>query len=358
MEIVKTFQKSRDKIFCNIILDKFVIGPFKGVNPNLKRIIACVTLFLFCFSLIRLALFIARQPSKASLAIALITASISSLSFYLISWNYSYIVNQVSEALSATQLGEDLDGNLSAWVKAAVNPWSQFVGSLVSVIAVTVILFFIVDRTKLSSAHFAKFFALLLVVFSMGQGAYWAIVSPLFTKELSNGSLSDLDVDPLFPTRTPILIAASKFLSVAAMTDAFMVTLCLVSLFIVRPSFSKGSNIYPFIIVLVGYLLTTWNFLYPQFNLARIIQQAKKNTLNKIRSEANNLYSRFEKLSSSEFERLEQIMKLYDTISKGPDTMINLLAFRSFIGSILAPTIAGILGVIDWKSLLQRFSLL
>jgi hypothetical protein len=398
MEIIKELDKSRKKILCNIILDQIVAWPRKrfGLEGD-KRIFACVALFFLCCLILWPTLYISHQPAKTSLIIAVISASITSLSFYVISRNYQYIVDQVTQALSKDEecskeeellhpasqlgrvdalskppaqlgreegvstpvapLGSDLDKELSSWVRKVVNPWFQLAGSLLSIVVITVALL-IVDKIEISFEYIAKFIAIFIVVFSMGQGAYWAIVSPLFTKKLSSGSLSDLRVDPLYPSRTPILLAASKFLSVAAVSDALMVTLCVISLFIVRPNFSKGNIAYPFVIVFTGYLLTTWNFLYPQLNLARIIQAAKKKALNEIRCEANKLYKRLGKLDATELERLDQIMKLYETINKGPDTMINLQALRAVIGSYLAPTIIAILGVLPWTDLLKKFHII
>ncbi len=354
MEIVGVFQSSREKILCNLILDKLV-WPFGKASSSLKRIIGCTTLFLICFLVVVAVLWIANQPAKISLINAVIVALISSLSFYVISWNYDYILDQVREAVSSSPLGNNLDGKLSSWVKKAVNPWSQLTGSLISILIIAAVLHLIVDERELSVEHLAKFTAILIVVFSMGQGGYWAIVSPLFTKELSRDTVfDDLNIDPLHPSRTPILVSASKFLSVASLTDALMVTLCLISLFVIRPRFGKGNLTYPVVMVLSGYLLTTWNFLLPQWNLARIIQRAKMNTLNEISLEANKLYSRLESLSSSEFERLEHLMKFYDDVSNGPNTMINFVALRSLIGSLLTPTVVAIIGIVDWKALLQR----
>jgi hypothetical protein len=368
MEIIGVFQNNRDNILCNIILDRLV-WPLKAIRPlrdaseetsaesrkksNLRRIIGCTFLFLMCFSFLTLALWLSHQAAKTSLVIAIITAAIASLSFYVISWNYDYIVDQVSEALSISPLGNDLDKRLSSWVKNATNPWYQLSGSLLSILIIAAVLYLIVNERELSLEQITKFTVILIVVFSMGQGGYWAIVSPLFTRELSNGSISELGVNPVYPSRSPILISASKFLSVASISDAVMVTLCLISLFVIRPRFSNGL-IYPVIIVLSGYLLTTWNFLLPQLNLARIIQRAKKNTLNEISLEVNKLYSRLDSLSTSEFERLEHLMKLHDAVGKGPNTMINFVASRSLVGSLLTPTLVGIIGIVDWKSLLQR----
>lgn len=369
--IVKVFDESREKVLCNIILERFLVGPLKRVDSDyLKRVIACASLFILSGLLLLFCLLVTRYPLKASTIIAVTSALISALSFYVISWNYEYIVDQVTKAFSGPDqaLGTNLDKKLSAWVKKAVKPRYQLLGSIVSLTLIALILYVIVDIHQLSAEHFGKVLAIFIAVFSVGQGAYWAIVSPLFTRALSLGSLTELEhqeisgdagsIDPLYPHQTPLLVAASRFLSVAAITDAFVVTLCLVGLFVVRPRFTQGSSLkYTIIILLVGYFLTTWNFLYPQLNLARIIRHAKKNTLSNIRAEANKLYSKLAGLSPSDFERLDHLMKLQDSLSKGPNTMINFPALRSLIGSLLTPTIVGIIGVIDWKSLLNQLPL-
>lgn len=354
MELVEAFEEGRDGILCNLVLDR--LCPFRTLAPNTKRAIACGILFFGCFFIILLAFLIAHQSKRTSLQIAIISSTISALSFYIISWNYQYTARQVGDALSVSTLGPQPTKRLISWLKKAVNPWLQFLPAVLFIVLVLVTLFIVSDRASFSFESVAKVLAVLLVTFSMGQGAYWAIVSPLFAKELSTGDEAyflDLNVDSLYPTRTPILLASSRLLSVAALSDALMVTLCLISLFVLKPSFGR-TILYPFLILLAGYLLTVWNFVYPQVNLSRIIQWAKRRTLDEIRSEASKLYQRLDKLTPTEFQRLDQLMNLHETVTKSPNTMVNLQSFRSLLGSLLTPAIVGIVGVIDWRSVLNK----
>jgi hypothetical protein len=354
MQLVQAFEEGRDGILCNLVLD--LLCPFRTLAPNTKRAIACGILFFGCFLITLLAFLIAHQSKRASLQIAIISSTISGLSFYVIGWNYQYTARQISDALSVSTLGPQPTKRLISWLKKAVNPWLQLLASVLFILLVLGTLFIVSDGVSFSLESFAKVLTVVLVSFSLGQGAYWAIVSPLFAKELSTGDEAyflDLKVDSLYPTRTPILLAASRLLSVAALSDALMVTLCLISLFVLKPSFGE-TILYPLLILLAGYLLTLWNFAYPQLNLSRIIQWAKRRTLDKIRSEASKLYQRLDELTPSEFERLDQLMNLHESVTRSPNTMVNLQAFRSLLGSLLTPAIVGIIGVIDWRGVLHN----
>jgi len=190
----------------------------------------------------------------------------------------------------------------------------------------------------------------------MSQGGYWAIVTPLMTRKLAQGDVLEIGVHSLYPSKTPILVAVSKVLSIFAIWDAVMITLCLIGLFALRPDFNRSSILYLVALVLAGYLVTSWTFLYPQFNLAQVIKRAKENTLLQIQRESNRLYKRLGKLGNADFGRLKHLMELHESVNRAPNTVISLSGLRSFFGSLIAPTIVAIFGVWNWESMLQKLT--
>ncbi len=357
MEFTKEFRECRKRILCNIVLDKFVGWPFKRFDNGARRILALGFLFLIFETIELLVLVIIREPIPPVFVASLIAALIASLSIYVVSWCYQYTLEQTEAAISISALDKIVDNRSADWLRKRVNPWTQILTSVVLIILAVLAVYVIEGKVDFPfESNVATFVALSLVVFGMGQGGYWAIVAPLMTRKLAQGDVPEIGIYSLYLSKTPILVAVSKVLSVFAIWDAVMVTLCLIGLFVLRPDFGRGSILYLIALVLGGYLVTSWTFLYPQFNLARVVERVKENTLLQIQLESNRLYKRLGKLENADFERLKHLMELHESVNRGPNTVISLSGLRSFFGSLIGPTIVAILGVWDWDSMLQKLT--
>ncbi len=132
-----------------------------------------------------------------------------------------------------------------------------------------------------------------------------------------------------------------------------MVTLCLIGLFALRLDLSEGNVLYFLILVFIGYLFTSWTFLYPQFNLAQVVKRAKEKTLHQIQRESSRLYEEPDELENADIERLKHLMELHEAVSRAPNTMISFSGLRAFIGSLITPTIVAVLGLFC-KNLVQK----
>jgi hypothetical protein len=185
------------------------------------------------------------------------------------------------------------------------------------------------------------------------EGVYWAVVTPLFARGLQRVDISEFGTVPLYPHKTPFLVAMSRVLSVFAILVAVMVTLLLLGLTAFHSYFGTGSILYLKVLVLLGYLLTLWTFLYPHVKLANLVKRGKERTLLRIRHEINRIYEKIDKPESADFELLKHLMGLHETVSKGPNTVISFASLRAFIGSIITPTIVAGLSIY-WKSIFQK----
>lgn len=357
MEFIKEFHECGKRVLCNTVLDELVGRPFKRFDTGIRRILALGLLFLLFEIIELLVLVLIQEPIPPVFVASLIAALVASLSIYVVSWCYQYTLEQVEAAISISALGKTVEKRLVDWLRKAVNPWTQLLTSVVSIILVVLAVYVIEDKVGLPfNCNVATFVALSLVTLGMGQGGYWAIMTPLMTRELRRGDVSEIGIYPLYPSKSPILVAVSKVLSVFAIWDAVMVTLCLIGLFALRTDFSRGSILYLAVLVLAGYLITSWTFLYPQFNLAQVVQRAKESTLLQVQRESNRLYEELGKLENVDFERLKHLMELHETVSREPKTVISFSGLRSFLGSLITPTIVAILGVLDWASILQKLT--
>ncbi len=65
-----------------------------------------------------------------------------------------------------------------------------------------------------------------------------------------------------------------------------------------------------------------------------------------IGSEINKMYRRLGKLEKEDFERLNGLMSLYDSVRKRPNIVIGFSVLRSFIGSLATPTTVAVVGIL------------
>jgi len=349
MEFITEIRKCGKRVLCNLVLEKSTGWLSRQYGEGFRRFVGLCLLFIIYESITLLFLVLFRMPVQSLWVASLLTSLIGSLSFYVVSWCYQYSLEKIETASSITTIGANIEKRMVEWLRKIVNIWIQF---FVSVLYVSLV--FLTIYTIKGTISIPSLFGLVLASFGMGQGGYWAVMGPLLTKELSRGDVSEIGHYPLYPNKTPILVAFSKVMAVYGIWDTIMVTLCVVTILVSSPDSKIGTTLYLWIFVISGYGITLWNFLYPQINLAIVLHNAKQNTLLQIQLETNKLYEEIGKLGNTDFERLKHLMELHDAVEQSPNTMINLSGITSFIGSLITPTAVALFGVLDWKSLLQK----
>jgi hypothetical protein len=330
--------------------------PFKSLETGIRRFLSLILLFLL-FEIVEVViLLIIHQPIHPFKLSTLCGAFVPSLAIYVISWCHKYTIEQLEAVFMLAPPSQNVQHRLIVWLKNSVNLWAQLFTSIIATVVVILALYIIKDKVGLpfkTNVPTYTFIVAGIVTFCMGQGAYWALVSPFVTKALRNVDISDIQAYPLNPSKTPLIVALSRILSVYAIWDAIMVTLCLIGLFALRPDFSSGGIFYVLALVFMGYLVTSWTYFYPRYNLTKIVQHTKESTLLRIQNEIKKLYGTLDKLEKINFERLQNLMELHETVSKVPSTIVSLPGLQSFIGSLMTPTVIAIVGLLDWKSILQ-----
>ena len=254
--------------------------------------------------------------------------------------------------IQPTSFSKTTEMHLINWLKTSANLRYQI---LTSIITIALILSYAFVFNVFLNVWDAIIFVSLMAM-GGGQGFYWAFATPLMTTVLLQSPISDFANDPLYPSRSPILIALSKMLLLFAAWIAVLVTLVIVFLFLAEPQFRENGTVYVLIAVGVSYISSAWTFVYSQFNLSQIVRRIKENTLFQIQNEINKLYQLLGKLEKSDFDRLNSLMELHNTINKRPNSLIDLSTIRSFLGSLLTPSLATAAGLINWRDLFQRLT--
>jgi hypothetical protein len=343
-----------NKILANIILYKLFGWPFKKYKINTKRI---YSFFLFFFVILTIESLIFKllkvNIDKTLLVLLFSSSLIGCLSFYVISWAYQYTYLKLKEMGNIPSISERLNKQMLTWVKKITMLWKQL---LFSIITITLSLY-IINYTSFKlilpfQNNIATNIAFSFEIFGLSHGVYWAILTPISTRIIRFSDFSETIFHPIYPNKNTILFQLSKNLSMFAILDAIIVTLCIISSLFLDIENSENYKLYIILIVIQGYIITSWTFLFPQYNLSKIISKHKKMNLTKISSEIKRIYNNdLEKIKDDNIVRLANLTTLYSVIKNQPITMIDFSGLKLFIGSLITPTIVAIIGILFSKYL-------
>ncbi|TET43689.1 hypothetical protein E3J62_12580 [candidate division TA06 bacterium] len=345
MELVNELQGLRERVLCNLVLDKIAGWPFRRLESGMKRFLGLCLLFIIFEASELLVFGIVKISILQSLVPSILTAFIAALCIHVVSCCYQHTLVELGAVATTPALGSGVEKALVNWLRKTTNIWFQLLWSCGVTVAVILALYVIKQRATLSIPYGpGLLFGAGLVFFWLGQIWYWAVFAPFATRLLRGSDASEIGLDPLYPNETPILVAMSRTLSVYALWHGFVATLCLILLFTLQPDFGEGGTRYVLVFVLLSYLISFWTFLYPQFNLSQLVYRAKQDTLLKIRAESSKLYENLDKLERADFERLENLRGLHDTVSKWRNTVVGFSGLRSFIASLIMPALTAFVG--------------
>ena len=335
MELIKEeLHKCGKRVFCNVVVEILTgVSFFNRFSTFWRRILAFFILF-FLFEILELVILVSIKQSIQPIFISTFFAAVAaSLSFSVVSWCYQYTVDLTLESLRKSKIGENLEKELVDWLRKSVNLRSQLLASIVSIILV--LIFFYVIKQKVGPTFdcnvYASFVTLGFATFGVAQGGYLSIMFPLMTRKLKRVEISEIVNNPLCPRRTPFLIATSKIFTAYVVWDAIMVSWCLIGLFPLGYSFNRDNFLYPLILIVAGYIVTSWTFFYPQLNIRKVIKKSKENTLLQIESKINSLYEKIDKLQNADLERFKFLKELHKNVSESSNTMISFGRLGLFI---------------------------
>jgi hypothetical protein len=324
MNFSEEFNKCNKKVICNIVLDN--IGKlFRRFSGTKKQLFSTVILFMILLILESTLLVVFKQPFKPAIVAILFAAFISSLSFFVVSWCYHYTNTQIEVAIRDSIISDEIENRLIIWLQKYTRILPQLLTSITLGIIVVFVTLYIEKNYGLPfDSNKISFIILGLVAFFLGQGGYWAYVTPLIIFVVKRCKLSDIGVNPLFTRGTPILNAISRILNKFAIWDFVMVTLCLINVSALHIDFDKISFWYLIILLFLGYLLTIWTFIIPQINISKIIKTSKKLSMQLIVEDSKILFNSLNKGNIADFEKLKHYIQLHEIIQRQPSWLINL----------------------------------
>lgn len=189
-----------------------------------------------------------------------------------------------------------------------------------------------------------------LAMFCVSHGGYSGLLIPTIAKPLSKGGLKLFWLNPA--DSEPIRIASWGF-RLLTLADGFFVTACIISLYWLRPWESMLVATISGVWLIIGIIAVSYSFFYPHYHLNKAITLEKKKQLEIIKAILDDYYLRIKELKEDEFKRLNEYIQIYERLSTTRDSSIDTSAFRSYMTSVVIPTVSFFTGLIDFQPIIQ-----
>lgn len=244
-----------------------------------------------------------------------------------------------------------LDGKglvaLHDWFQSFLSLPRQLITS-VSLGGLGVLSSLVIARNTSVSLDVGSYVLVFFCVFSVGHGFYCAILIPTLAKA---GSKERMRLFWLNPAVSPgVKMASSAFAKLSA-ADAVIVTICIVVMYWFRPWESPIAALISGIWLLLGLVAVSYSFLYPHYYLSKAIKAEKNRQLARFQGIITSYRDRLEDLDEDDFKKLSELIKLYDQLAAARETAIDMQALRSFLTSLVIPTLSFFGGLIDLDTL-------
>ncbi len=350
--------EARSRILACIVLDR--IGTLVSHSPTQTQRAGKAAARVFVFEVILLVVItLLESRNLAEIIVPLLLASgTTAFALYVFVSGLEPIVGPLEPLLDDPATAEHITAVIKDWLtKATSAPLQWLFPSFLTALGLMAL--FILQHLPQPpfSIHFSSYVALGLAAFAVGHAGYWALVSPTIARQLYQLNAEELKVFPLDPGRTPSLLAMSKALGKSALFGAALITLCMITYFALQPAITVTSTWFLFLILIVGYLVASYEYFYPQFHFSRIIRREKEHAIRELQSALSAYWVRRNTLNNDDFARIDHLLALIKALDERKSTTIDFASFRTYLVSLIAPTLTYLGGTIDWTAVLQRLRL-
>ncbi len=342
---VDEFRRARKKILSVVIIDFLGSWLFSPKNVKSKKIKAYIILSLIIFVLMLLTFLSVQIPIEPVLVPSFIATMICSLCIFALHWCYEATLDRLDSTIEATTIAQNTQKRLADWVKASMSPRIQI---FTSIAFASFTLVSLATMENIIGLPFDFGQAMVLAFFISfiggGQGAFGAFIMPLLVKQIKQGDISDIEFYGVNPSQTPLFLALSWLYSAYALLLAILFSSVLILLFSLQADFGSANIWPPIFLIFIGYVMGAWTFLYPQYSMSKIIRRAKELSLKPIRNEISRIYRDYSEHGKGDYDRLKNLMELYETVSKSPNSVISIGSLWSYFWSLITPVIVAIVG--------------
>ena len=260
---------------------------FTSENSNYKVLDPIKRLtVLALFSLYQILFIVGHRPVTPTVLCAIFLISlVSELCLFNMLWFYECTKYEFKRLDQLKEVSNQLKRKIINWIKAWKNPISQCLLFAFLVVSAIIILVCVDQTTESGFMRYPIDVYIFIPIIIFGsQGIYWGIAISTMADCIDSEDLVST-THPLYYNRSPIIISMSNILAEYSVRTAILITLDIIILVILRSEIHDDAFIYPVVGNLLGYIVSVWIFLAPQFKFSALIRKAKEITLLKLESE-------------------------------------------------------------------------
>ena len=201
--------------------------------------------------------------------------------------------------------------------------------------------------------HIGSYVLIFLCGIALGQGGYCAIRTPTLARILRN---MPLEMFWLYPADTLWVKKASSVYTRLALANAFFGTSVILGLLWLRPWKSSTTTVIAAIWLLFTWAVVLYSFIYPHFQLGKILLAEKSRQSIALQSSITSLRSTIGPDSEeSALKKLNETIKVYEQLESARASAIDVNAVVRLFLSLGVPTISFLAVLIDLGRRLAEF---
>jgi len=233
---------------------------------------------------------------------------------------------------------------LLLWWKSFLNLWCEIPFVLTTGILGVISIWYFASLSVVD-IHIGSYVLIFLCGIALGQGGYCAVRIPTLAKILRN---LPLKMFWLYPADTLWIKNASSVFTRLALANAFFGTSLILGLLWLRPWKSSLTTVIAAIWLLFTWVVVLYSFLYPHYQLGKILQAEKNRQSVALQNSITSLRTMIGSTSNeSELKRLNETIKLYDQLESARASAIDMQAIIRLFLSLGVPVISFIAVLID-----------
>jgi hypothetical protein len=346
MNPLQNFRNNEKNILSIRFLDLFTSKKMK-MNVAKKRTISTLIWFCLILGLFYAHLLIVDEFNKDHIIPGLIAALICAMSLYVINKAFSFTCERIDEIKEKNIFLKESEKVIEKWFNDNVKLKPQIIVVIASALLLTIIL---ITVDVFFSLPFLSHYSLVLIYFItilfLSQGLYWAVVTPFLIKKVYDCGVSTIKAYKPNLNDSVIFLKISKIYSRYMTYIATISTLCLLGII---SSTWKSDFLGNFAIIswiFLGYIISLYTLFYPKYLLNKISQRETTQYLQLIQKKINEIDIDNKQLDKNTLSKLESLLTIHDKVIKYLKSPFNFENIVLFIGTIIVPTIIGLLEII------------
>jgi len=232
--------------------------------------------------------------------------------------------------------------SIKHWFESTFRLSRQILGSLLTSLAAVITLSCLSFFSSYINISLGLFIAVFGSMFAVGNGLYCAIVIPTISRCIADCTL---DLYPYNPATTIGMSATVSVFSKLTLANGFVSTYVIILLFTASPWTNTQTIAVTIVWMLLGWGVTTYSFVYPNYYLSKPVARVRLQTLEILDNLIIQHHSNVQRNVITGNDALTQLIDLRDRVNKSRTSTINFLGIKDYFSSLLLPLLTFLIGL-------------